>query len=81
MELFTQSARRVQAGFELKAADRPAVAHICRLVEGMPLAIELAGAWVRVLSCPEIAHKIELRPVGPKTSISILKRHKFGQIE
>ncbi len=59
VELFAQSARRVQAGFELKAADRPAVAHICRLVEGMPLAIELAGAWVRVLTCAEIAAEIE----------------------
>ena len=31
-----------------------AVAEICQLLEGMPLAIELAAAWVRLLSCPEI---------------------------
>ncbi|MCK6623743.1 MAG: helix-turn-helix domain-containing protein [Anaerolineae bacterium] len=57
--LFVQSARRVQAGFELKAEDRLAVAHICQMVEGMPLAIELAAAWVRVLSYVEIAAEIE----------------------
>jgi tetratricopeptide (TPR) repeat protein len=35
------------------------VARICRLVEGLPLAIELAAAWVRVLPCDEIAAEIE----------------------
>jgi predicted ATPase/DNA-binding XRE family transcriptional regulator len=59
VELFAQSARRVQAGFELKAEDRPAVVRICHLVEGMPLAIELAAAWVSVLTCQEIACEIE----------------------
>ncbi len=57
--LFVQSARRVQAGFELLAEDRPAVSRICQLVEGMPLAIELAAAWVPVLTCQEIAREIE----------------------
>jgi len=59
VELFVQSARRVRAGFELSADERRAVAHICRLVEGMPLALELAAAWVRLLSCAEIAAEIE----------------------
>ncbi len=59
VELFVQSARRVQAGFEMSTEDRRAVARICRQVEGMPLAIELAAAWVRLLSCAEIAAEIE----------------------
>ncbi len=57
--LFVQSARRAKAGFALRAGEGPAVARICRLVEGMPLAIELAASWVRVLSCQEIAREIE----------------------
>src|SRR5262249_20088018 len=44
--LFLQTARRSFAGFTLAPADRGAVAWICRLVEGMPLGIELAAAWV-----------------------------------
>jgi predicted ATPase/transcriptional regulator with XRE-family HTH domain len=56
--LFLQTARRSFAGFALAPADRPAVARICRLVEGMPLGIELAAAWVRVLPLNEIAHEI-----------------------
>ena len=35
------------------------MARICRLVEGMPLGIELAAAWVRVLPLGEIADEIE----------------------
>ncbi len=57
--LFVQSARRAKAGFALRAAEGPVAARICRLVEGMPLAIELAASWVRVLSCQEIAREIE----------------------
>lgn len=59
VRLFLQSARRVRAGFTLGLEDEPAVARICRLVEGMPLGIELAAAWVRMLSCQEIAAEIE----------------------
>lgn len=58
VELFVQSARHVQIGFVLQAEERAAVTHICQLVEGMPLAIELAASWLRVLSCEEIAAEI-----------------------
>jgi predicted ATPase/transcriptional regulator with XRE-family HTH domain len=57
--LFVQSARRLQADFDLTAETQPAVARICRLLEGLPLGIELAAAWVRTLSCREIASEIE----------------------
>jgi predicted ATPase/transcriptional regulator with XRE-family HTH domain len=57
--LFIQSAQRAQVGFELSAEERPWAARICQLVKGMPLAIELAAAWVRLLSCQEIAQEIE----------------------
>jgi predicted ATPase/DNA-binding SARP family transcriptional activator len=56
--LFVQSARRLRAGYTLTAEDGPAVGEICRLVEGMPLGIELAAGWARTLSCAEIADEI-----------------------
>jgi len=56
--LFLQTARRSFAGFTLAPTDRAAVARICRLVDGMPLGIELAAAWVRVLPLGEIADEI-----------------------
>ena len=59
IQLFAQSARRTQPGFELNDAVLPAVARICRMVDGMPLAIVLAAAWTDTLSAREIAAEIE----------------------
>ncbi len=57
--LFVQSVRRQLNNFAPTEAESAAVVRICRLVGGMPLAIELAAGWVRVLSCAEIAREIE----------------------
>ncbi len=57
--LFVQRARRARPGFELIAGDKTGIVRLCRLVEGLPLAIELAAAWVRILSPAEIAQEIE----------------------
>ncbi len=59
VQLFLHSARRVAATFRLKDSDRPHVAHICQLVYGMPLGIELAAGWLPVLSPEDIAAEIE----------------------
>jgi predicted ATPase/transcriptional regulator with XRE-family HTH domain len=59
VELFLQRARRANVGFNATPEDYPAMVHICRLLDGMPLGIELAAAWVRTLSCDEIAVEIE----------------------
>ena len=59
VELFLQRARRAYVGFNATTEDYAAIVRICQLVEGMPLGIELAAAWVRTLSCDEIASEIE----------------------
>ncbi|MBN2389835.1 MAG: tetratricopeptide repeat protein [Anaerolineae bacterium] len=59
LALFAQSARRVHPGFDLGASNLEAVARICRLVQGLPLAILLSAAWTRILSPSEIADEIE----------------------
>jgi predicted ATPase len=56
--LFTFSARRVRPDFEISCADQSAVVRICSLLEGIPLAVELAAAWVGLLSPDEIADEI-----------------------
>ena len=53
----SNATRRVFPAFDL-AAERETVEHICRLVEGIPLAIELAATWTRMLSCTAIADEI-----------------------
>jgi predicted ATPase/transcriptional regulator with XRE-family HTH domain len=59
VELFLQRARRAHVGFDATPEDFPAIVRICQLVDGMPLGIELAAAWVRTLTCDEIAQEIE----------------------
>ncbi|MBX3606987.1 MAG: tetratricopeptide repeat protein [Piscinibacter sp.] len=57
VRLFVRAARRVEPGFAA-APERAAIVDICRLVEGLPLALELAAAWVRMLSCQAIADEL-----------------------
>jgi len=57
--LFLHCARRVSPQFAFDQQTAPEIARICDLVQGIPLGIELAAAWVRVLSCREIAREIE----------------------
>lgn len=57
-ELFVQRARQAYLGFSAQA-EWPHIVRICRLVEGLPLAIELAAAWVRTIPCGDLAHAIE----------------------
>lgn len=57
VRLFAQCARRANPAFVLEA-ELAAVMHICTLVEGMPLGIELAAAWRKVMSCTQIAHEV-----------------------
>ena len=55
VKLFVQGARRALPGFRLDSDDVQPVAAICRLADGMPLAILLAAGWVGLLSPLEIA--------------------------
>ena len=57
VELFVQTAKQARADFALNG-DVATVAHICRTLGGMPLAIELAASWLRVLSPDEVAAEL-----------------------
>lgn len=59
IELFVQAARRSRADYTLTDAEKACVINICRLLYGLPLAIEMAAAWTRMFSCAEIAQRIE----------------------
>lgn len=58
-ELFAERARAV--GVDLVPGDAPAVAEICRRLEGLPLAIELAAARVRLLPPDALLVRLERR--------------------
>jgi predicted ATPase len=56
--LFVNRARRLRENFQF-ADHFGAIARICRFVGGIPLAIELAVSWLRVMPCDEIARELE----------------------
>jgi predicted ATPase/DNA-binding CsgD family transcriptional regulator len=58
IQLFVERARRVRGDFSL-AKERPDIERICQLVEGLPLGIELAAAWLKTLTCAQIAEEIQ----------------------
>lgn len=58
VKLFAERARQIQRSFSLED-ERFSVAKICRLVEGMPLGIELAAGWLKRLTCADIVSEIE----------------------
>jgi len=61
LELFTDRARHARPGFVVSADNAAAVGEICRRLDGLPLAIELAAARVRALSLAEILDSLHDR--------------------
>ncbi len=58
VQLFVKRAQQVRAEFGL-TGNETAVTHICQLVDGMPLGLELAANWIRVMQATEIASQVE----------------------
>jgi predicted ATPase len=61
IQLFLDRASLVQPGFELFDSNLDAVVGVCRQLEGVPLAIELAAASLRALSLEQIRTRLEQR--------------------
>jgi predicted ATPase/DNA-binding SARP family transcriptional activator len=65
VRLFTDRAAAVLPGFTLDAGNEADVAGICRALDGMPLAIELAAPWLRTLAPAQLAQRLAERVAGP----------------
>jgi predicted ATPase/DNA-binding XRE family transcriptional regulator len=70
VRLFVERVRDVQPDFCLTAANGPTVTAICRRLDALPLALELAAPWIKVLTPEDLLHRIEgdvlLPTVGPR---------------
>ena len=73
IELFDERAGKAKSGFALDEGNASSVAKICQQLDGIPLAIELAAARIRVLSVDEIAARLDdrfsLLTAGSRTAI------------
>ena len=61
IRLFVERAAIARPGFALTAQNAPAIAQICKRLDGIPLAIELAASRVRVLSAEQIDARLDDR--------------------
>ncbi len=59
IQLFLQKAVKIRQSFVPSPAELKKIADICHMVQGMPLAIELAAAWLHILSLDEIAEELD----------------------
>jgi predicted ATPase/class 3 adenylate cyclase len=77
VRLFADRGRSAKRGFALTAESASVVADICRRLDGIPLAIELAAARLRLMSPAEILERLderfELLTAGRRT---VLERHQ-----
>ncbi len=81
LQLFMENVRRIQPDFSEAGQVAEGAAYICRLVEGLPLAIELAAAWAREFTYREIAREIEQGLAFLTTSVRDMPdRHRSVQV-
>ncbi|HEY1818664.1 MAG TPA: LuxR C-terminal-related transcriptional regulator [Trebonia sp.] len=77
VELFTQRAAAAVSGFALAPTDLPHVINLCRRLDGIPLAIELAAVRVRALPIAELAARVDSGlAVGTGTRRGTTSRHQ-----
>ena len=70
VRLFVERVRSVQPDFRLTRANAPTVTAICRRLDALPLALELAAPWLKVLTAEGLLRRLEhdvlLSAVGPR---------------
>jgi predicted ATPase len=70
VRLFVERVRDVQPAFRLTSANGPTVTEICHRLDALPLALELAAPWIKVLSAEDLlrrlSHNVLLSTVGSR---------------
>jgi predicted ATPase/DNA-binding XRE family transcriptional regulator len=65
VQLFLERVREAQPAFRLTPANAPTVVAICRRLDALPLALELAAPWLKVLAPKDLLHRLERHAVLP----------------
>ena len=68
VRLFVERVRDVQPDFRLTSANGPTVTAICRRLDALPLALELAAPWIKVLTAEDLLRRLDARCPALDTS-------------
>jgi hypothetical protein len=63
--LFVERVRDVRPDFQLTSTNGPLVAAICRRLDALPLALELAAPWMKVLTAEDLLHRLKQNALAP----------------
>lgn len=76
IQFFLESAQRIVSDLNPSPDDFLSIVSICKSVGGMPLGIELAASWIRILSCREIAEELDNLDFLSSTIKNLPNRHQ-----
>jgi len=76
VRLFVDRARDAQPGFELDSRNTAAVAELCRRLDGLPLALELAATWLRLLTPQQLLQGLDEHMERPGALIDLPSRQQ-----
>jgi predicted ATPase len=72
VQMIIERVRDVRTGFELTDGNAAAVAELCRRLDGLPLALELAASWMRLLTPEQVLERLDQRMDRPGGGLSDL---------
>ena len=75
VRLFVDRAQLVTPQYRLTAEQAKSVGALCNRVDGLPLAIELAAAWIRALSVEQIIARMDVQPGFPQAKSGNTRHH------
>jgi predicted ATPase len=76
VRLLADRIRDVQPGFELTSDNIEAVAELCRRLDGLPLALELAATWTRLLDPQQLLRRLDERMERPAAPVDLPDRQQ-----
>jgi predicted ATPase len=76
VRLFVDRIRDVQPGFELTSENAAAIVELCGRLDGLPLALELAATWTRLLTPQQLLQRLDERMARPGALVDLPGRQQ-----
>jgi len=76
VRLFADRIRDASPGFELTSENTAAIAEVCRRLDGLPLALELAASWLRLLTPQQLLERLDERMRRPAALVDLPDRQQ-----